>query len=227
MRSCRANPYAVLEGALIAARAVGAASVIVATKARFTTEIARLRAAIDEIAQAGWCDEVKVTIVEGPSEYLYGEETALLEVLDGRPPFPRIAPPYRRGVDEVVATDEDVESGSGLSADVEMAGPDHETLAPPTLANNVETLANVPGIIAKGQAWFRSVGTPESPGTIVATITGAVQHDAVGEVALGEARCAVSSTSSAAEGRAPTTRSSRLSARRQMPCSPPIASTPR
>ena len=181
----RANPYAVLEGALIAARAVGAASVIVATKARFTTEIARLRAAVDEIAQAGWCDEVKVTIVEGPSEYLYGEETALLEVLDGRPPFPRIAPPYRRGVDEVVATDEDVDSGSGLSADVEMAGPDHETLAPPTLANNVETLANVPGIIAKGAAWFRSVGTAESPGTIVATITGAVQHDAVAEVALG------------------------------------------
>ena len=222
----RANPYAVLEGALIAARAVGAASVIVATKARFSTEIARLRAAVDEIAEAGWCDEVKVTIVEGPSEYLYGEETALLEVLDGRPPFPRIAPPYRRGVDEVVATDEDVESGSGLSADVEMAGPDHETLAPPTLANNVETFANVPGIIAKGAAWFRSVGTAESPGTIVATITGAVQRDAVGEVAAREP-AARRHRRALRRSAAPTTRSWRSSARRRMPCSPPTGSTPR
>ena len=76
---------------------------LIATKARFTTEIARLRAAVAEMQAAGWLD-VPVEVFAGPEEYLYGEETALLESIDGRPPFPRIAPPFRRGVDEVVET---------------------------------------------------------------------------------------------------------------------------
>ena len=66
-----------------------------------------------------------------------------------------------------------------------MATADDETLAPPVLANNVETLANVPAIIENGAAWFRSVGTPESPGTIVVTLTGDVLRPGVGEVAMG------------------------------------------
>ena len=180
----RANPYAVLEGALIAAHAVGANEIVFATKARFVEELRRVRSAVDELASAGWTKDVTISIVEGPSEYLYGEETALFEVIDGRPPFPRIAPPYRRGVVEVV-TDDDVGSESGLAADVEMATADDETLAPPVLANNVETLANVPAIIENGAAWFRLVGTPESPGTIVVTLTGDVLRPGVGEVAMG------------------------------------------
>ena len=143
-----------------------------------------MRSAVDELTSAGWTKDVTISIVEGPSEYLYGEETALFEVIDGRPPFPRIAPPYRRGVVEVV-TDDDVGFESGLAADVEMATADDETLAPPVLANNVETLANVPAIIENGAAWFRSVGTPESPGTIVVTVTGDVLRPGVGEVAMG------------------------------------------
>ncbi len=183
----RANPYAVLEGALIAAHAVGANEIVFATKARFVEELRRVRSAVDELTSAGWTKDVAISIVEGPSEYLYGEETALLEVIDGRPPFPRIAPPYRRGVVEVL-TDDDVDSESGLAADVEMATADDETLAPPVLANNVETLANVPAIIENGAGWFRSVGTPESPGTIVVTLTGDVLRPGVGEVAMGS-RC--------------------------------------
>ena len=182
----RNNPYAVLEGALIAARVVGAGGVTIATKARFTEEVARLRGAIDEIRAAGWTGDVGFDIVEGPGEYLYGEETALLEVLDGRPPFPRIAPPWRRGVVEVVAGDDDVDSGSGLPADVQMAtADDGDNLAPPVLVNNVETFANVANIIANGAAWFRSVGTTESPGTILCTVTGAVSRPGVFEVAMG------------------------------------------
>jgi NADH-quinone oxidoreductase subunit F len=180
----RANPYAVLEGALIAAHAVGAKEIVFATKARFVEELRRVRSAVDELTGAGWAKDVAISIVEGPSEYLYGEETALLEVIDGRPPFPRIAPPYRRGVVEVL-TDDDVDSESGLSADVEMATADGETLAPPVLANNVETLANVPAIVAKGASWFRSVGTSQSPGTIVVTLTGDVLRPGVDEVAMG------------------------------------------
>jgi NADH-quinone oxidoreductase subunit F len=66
-----------------------------------------------------------------------------------------------------------------------MAGPAPGSLAPPTLVNNTETMANVPGILLNGPDWFRAVGTPESPGTIVCTITGATIRDAVGEVPMG------------------------------------------
>jgi NADH:ubiquinone oxidoreductase subunit F (NADH-binding) len=104
---------------------------------------------------------------------------------DGRLPFPRVNPPYRRGYTEVVATDADVESDSGLSAHVEMAGPTGSTVAPPALVNNVETMANVAKIIDRGADWFRTDGTPKSAGTVVVTITGASKRAAVGEMILG------------------------------------------
>ena len=93
-------------------------SIIIATKAVYTTELAVLRRAVDEVAAAGWCAGVTIQIVEGPPSYLFGEETALLEVIDGRPPFPRIAPPFRHGVVEVVPTAADAASGSGQAASV-------------------------------------------------------------------------------------------------------------
>jgi NADH:ubiquinone oxidoreductase subunit F (NADH-binding) len=159
----RHNPYQLVEGALIAASAVGADWIIFGLKASFEKELAGLRRAIDEITAAGWADGLTIDVKEGPASYLYGEETALLEVIDGREPFPRVAPPWRHGVDE-----------GAEKADVA-----------PTLVNNVETLSNLPGIAAHGPDWFRSVGTSESPGTIVCTISGAVQRDAVGEVPMG------------------------------------------
>jgi NADH:ubiquinone oxidoreductase subunit F (NADH-binding) len=181
----RADPFRVIEGALIAAHAVGADSVIIATKAAFATESDRLRAAIAEVAAAGWTAAVPVTLVTGPEEYLFGEETALLEVIDGRPPFPRIAPPYREGVDEVFEDEADTTSGTGSAAHVEMAGPTGETVAPPTLAGNVETYANLPGILRNGAEWFRELGTAESPGTVVCTVSGDTVRSGVAEVALG------------------------------------------
>ncbi len=182
----RANPYAVIEGALIAAHVVGSRSVTFATKQRFGVELARLRAAIDEVQRAGWCAKVQIEIVEGPAEYLFGEETALLEVVEGRPPFPRIAPPWRRGSIELVRDPSNLDSGSGLAADIEMATEGADSVAPPALVNNVETLANVPAIIALGAAWFRSIGTMETPGTVVCTISGDVPVPTVIEVAAGE-----------------------------------------
>ncbi len=181
----RTNPYEVVEGALIAARAVGATEVIFALKRAFTTEVARIAEVIAEVQAAGWADGIHLAVFEGPGEYLYGEETALLEALAGRQPFPRISPPFRRGVTELVQTTGDVESGSGLSAPVAMAGPEDDSAAPPTLVDNVETLANVPKIIARGAAWFRTEGTRESPGTIVCTVTGRVRRHGVGEVIMG------------------------------------------
>ena len=174
----RANPYRVVEGALVAAGAVGAGTVVFALKGTFEQERARLRTAIDEVRRAGWADTVGLVVVEGPSEYLYGEETALLEVLAGRPPFPRIAPPFRQGVDEVAVR-------SKSPARREMAGPEDATPAAPTLVNNTETMANVAGVLAEGPTWFRQVGTAESPGTVVCTVSGHTRRHGVGEFPLG------------------------------------------
>ena len=182
----RPDPYAIIEGALIAARAVGANEAVIATKRAFGREVARLRAAVDEVRAANWAPDVRLVVFEGPDEYLYGEETALLEVLDGRYPFPRIAPPYRRGERELVETYGDVRSRSNLSAHVEMATPGGgDTDAPPTLVENVETTANIARIIARGAAWFRTEGTEKSPGTIVCTFIGDVERAGVGEVVMG------------------------------------------
>ncbi|MEA2702892.1 MAG: NADH-quinone oxidoreductase subunit, partial [Actinomycetota bacterium] len=165
-------------GALVAATAVGADTIIVALKASFTQELARVHGAIDEVRAAGWADGVDLQVLEGPSHYLYGEETALLEVVAGRNPFPRIAPPFRHGVDE---SGPDTKS----AADEEMAAPGSDSDAAPTLVNNTETLANVPAIVVEGPEWFRSLGTDESPGTIVCTITGRTRKHGVGEFAMG------------------------------------------
>jgi NADH:ubiquinone oxidoreductase subunit F (NADH-binding) len=172
----RRNPYRVLEGALIAAIAIGADKVLVALRRSFTTETERLEAALTEFGSEGWFEHIAVELVHGPEEYLVGEETALLEVLDGRAPFPRIAPPFRHGVDEVG-------DGTTSPADVTMAA--GVTVAPPTLVNNVETLANVPGIVLHGPEWFRSIGTQDSPGSIVCTVSGSTRTHGVGEFAMG------------------------------------------
>jgi NADH:ubiquinone oxidoreductase subunit F (NADH-binding) len=175
----RADPYRVLEGALIAAYALSADTVIVAIKETFTREAERLRRAIDEVHAARWATDVEISVFEGPPEYLYGEETALLEAIDGRGPFPRVSPPYRHGAEEFGA--DFVTS----AAKIEMAAPGELTDAPPTLASNVETVANVPGIVALGAEWFRSVGTADSPGTIVCTVSGRTARHGVAEMPMG------------------------------------------
>ena len=178
----RANPYSVLEGALIAARAVGAPTAVIALKSTFAREIERVAEAIAEMEAAGWVDRGVLTVFQGPREYLYGEETALLEAVAGRPPFPRIAPPWRRGATDVVVDADDAMSESGLAAPVLMAG---ATEAPPALVNNVETIANVPAIIANGADWFRTLGTEQSPGTIVCTVSGSTKRAGVAEIPMG------------------------------------------
>ncbi len=165
----RHNAYKVIEGACIAATAFGATDVVVATKRSFEHEIERLRWAIRQMDSERLIDRFDVRIVEGPGEYLFGEETALLEVIDGRPPFPWVAPPYRRGVDDGTPGELGATSSDG----------------PAVFVSNVETFANIPGILRHGADWFRSRGTVSSPGTIVCTVTGDTLHHGVGEVALG------------------------------------------
>jgi NADH-quinone oxidoreductase subunit F len=153
----RRNPYRVLEGALIAAHAVGARRVVVGLKRSATAVRRRVETALDELRYGGWIDGLEMLIVADSDRYLLGEETALLEVIDGNPPFPRVAPPYRSGVEPEAVT----------------------------LVNNVETLANVPAIVTNGPEAFRSMGTADAPGTIVCTVSGRTERAGVGEFALG------------------------------------------
>ncbi len=158
----RRNPYQLVEGLAIAGYSVGAEDVFIGIKDRFVTERERLYTAAAEMAAAGLLDHVELRIVTGPDDYLFGEETGLLEVIEGRDPLPRLYPPYVQGL----FTDRD-----------------HP--ARPTVVNNVETLCNVPTIVVRGSDWFRSMGTRDSPGTMVFTICGDVNRELVVEHEMG------------------------------------------
>ena len=157
----RSDPYRLLEGVLIAGRAVGASRSIIATKRSYEREWGRLRDARDEMREAGWAGAGDVEIWLGPDEYLFGEESALLEVIEGKLPMPRILPPYMYGL--------------------------HGTMTDPrpTVVNNVETLCHVANILAAGAEAFRQAGTQEAPGTMVFTVIGDVENPGVYELPLG------------------------------------------
>ena len=174
----RRNPYKVIEGAVVAALTLGSTEVVIATKASFTQSIRRLRRALAELEDDPFSPDVHIRLVFGPDAYLFGEETALLEVIEGRQPFPRIAPPFRRGLDP---NEEQVQrNASRLHLAVD-GGSDE----PPALVDNVETLANVPAILTEGSDWFRSLGTADSPGTIICTVTGHTRRHGVAEYPMG------------------------------------------
>lgn len=153
------NPYLLIEGAAIAAFSVGADFVYLGIKAKFTDAIERVSEAVTEMTEL--LGELEIRIVEGPDDYLFGVETAMLEVIEGKDALPRVLPPYLQGIRD--------------TAGVEYA----------TMVNNVETLANVPGILAHGPDWYREVGTHKSPGTMVFTVSGDVETPAVAELPMG------------------------------------------
>ena len=157
----RMNPYQVVEGLGIAAYAVGAERAFIGIKAGFEQEVQRLLATMDEMAAHDLVGPVPVELVRGPDEYLFGEEKALLEVIEGNDPLPRVIPPWMEGL---------------------FRKPDSPN---PTAVNNVETLANVPHILEKGAEWFRSFGTDDSPGTMVLTLCGDVRFPGVYELPMG------------------------------------------
>jgi len=174
----RHDPYRVLEGLAIASFAIGAEAAYIATKARYEREAERLTTAIAEIDAVGFFADLRITLVLGPDEYLFGEEKALLEVIEGNDPLPRLLPPYEHGL---FATD--IQTGwQSVDAPTVAGGRGQPN---PTLVNNVETLAHVPRIVREGADWFRSFGTAESPGTTVATVVGDVAAPFVGEIELG------------------------------------------
>ncbi len=173
-----ANPYQVIEGLAIAAFAIDAREAFLAIKASFAPQRDALTRALAEMQAAGLAGEVQITLVEGPEDYLFGEEKGLLEVIEGRDALPRLLPPYLHGL---FATAPQM----GWSATDLRAGHAGRHESNPTLVNNVETLANVGHILTRGPDWFRTMGTPASPGTVVATVVGDVVDPGVVEVEMG------------------------------------------
>ena len=156
----RTNPYRVIDGVSIAAYAVGAEHAYIGLKESFTTEVEMVGRALKEMDAAGALT-VPIQLVLGPDHYLLGEETGLLEVIEERPPLPRMARPFMLGL---------------------FARPPDEN---PTLVNNVETLSNVSHVLAEGSDWLRATGTESSPGTLLFTVAGDVEREGVFEYPLG------------------------------------------
>jgi NADH-quinone oxidoreductase subunit F len=174
----RTNPYQLIEGAAIAALAIGAREIFIAVKHTFELEIAGLTRALSEIQEAGLAGDTPITLVTGPDEYLFGEEKGLLEVIEGNAPLPRQLPPYQHGL---FATNVQLGWQSHESEQGTMGG----RQANPTLVNNIETLSNVPHILAKGAEWFRGFGTQGSPGVCIVTVVGDTVRSGVAEVEMG------------------------------------------
>jgi NADH-quinone oxidoreductase subunit F len=146
---------------------VGAKAAYIAIKASFKREVARLTHALDEMSDivAG----LPETIIEGPDEYLFGEEKALLSVIEGEGPFPREAhyPPYERGLFSTPSSPN------------------------PALVNNVETLAHVSTIVRYGAESFRELGTADTSGTVLFTLSGDIVRAGVYECKAGIPLCSL------------------------------------
>ena len=150
----RRVPHLVLDGAVAAAGAVGAREVIVAVARNANAEAGAVAEAIESRSDR----RIRVRLEAVPDRFVSGEETALVQFLNGGPALPTFTPPrpFERGV-----------GGA------------------PTLVQNAETLAHVALIARYGPDWFREVGTAAEPGSILVTLSGAVARPGVYEVALG------------------------------------------
>ena len=157
----RKNPYQVLEGIAIAAHVIQPKKSFIAVKRIFKPEIKALERALGEMVEAKIIGKDLIEISFGPDDYLFGEEKGMMEVLEGRRAIPRQSPPHEAGLFH-----------------------NHSSVNP-TLVNNVETLSNIPQIISKGSDWFKEVGTKESPGTMLFTLSGDIKKPGVYELPLG------------------------------------------
>lgn len=160
------NPYQFLEGVMICAYAVQANAAYVYLRGEFWQLAEELDQAIAELEKAGLLGDniygtgyaLRVYTHLGAGAYICGEETALLESLEGKLGQPRLRPPFP---------------------------PSYGLFGKPTIVNNVETLANVPLIIEKGAGWYTSIGTERSPGPKIFSLCGNVNKPGNYELPLG------------------------------------------
>jgi len=160
------DPHSVLEGMTIGGRAIGASEGHVYIRYEYPLARERLIKAIEQARDYGLLGEdifgagfdFDISVHRGAGAFVCGEETSLIASLEGRPPEPRVRPPYPAHV--------------GLRGE-------------PTNINNVETWANVPEIINRGGAWFAGIGTEKSKGTKVFALVGKVKNTGLVEVPMG------------------------------------------
>jgi len=160
------NPHQLIEGVLIAAYAAGANRAFIYIRGEYEEQADILDAALTEAYARGYVGErvlgsdftCSLVVHRGAGAYICGEETALLDSLEGKRGNPRLKPPFP--------------ANQGLYQG-------------PTLINNVETLSNVPHVITNGADWFKQFGTERSPGTKVVSVSGCVQRPGNYEVELG------------------------------------------
>jgi NADP-reducing hydrogenase subunit HndC len=160
------DPHTIIEAMAISAYAVGASEGYIYIRGEYNLAYKRLEKAIEQAEEMGFLGanvmgtgfSFHMHIHAGAGAYICGEETALIESLEGKRGEPRARPPYP---------------------------PTYGLWGKPTLVNNVETLANVPPIIRSGALWYRQYGTPSSPGTKVFTILGNVNVTGLIEAPMG------------------------------------------
>jgi NADH-quinone oxidoreductase subunit F len=159
-------PHLVIEGSILAAYAIGATTVYLYINARYDDAIKSVNDALREAKAGGYWGEsilgstfsLDFEVVPAPHNYVAGEDTAVLEVIEGKKPLPRQKPPFPVTV--------------GL-------------FGKPTSVNNVETLANVAPIVLKGPDWYRKFGTAESPGTMIFSLNDDVERPGIYELPFG------------------------------------------
>ncbi|MBN2077867.1 MAG: NADH-quinone oxidoreductase subunit NuoF [Spirochaetes bacterium] len=160
------DPHAVLEGMIIGGKAIGAHSGYIYVRAEYPLAIERLTTAIGQAREYGLLGEnildsgfdFDIQLYYGAGAFVCGEETALMQSIEGKRGMPRPRPPFP--------------AQKGL-------------WGKPTVLNNVETYANIPQIILRGSAWFASLGTETSKGTKVFALTGDVNNIGLIEVPMG------------------------------------------
>ncbi|MGW8813351.1 NADH-quinone oxidoreductase subunit NuoF [Gordonia terrae] len=161
-----ASPHTLVEGVIIAAYAIRAHHAFIYVRGEVASVLRRLRTAVDEAYAAGYLGtdilgsgfDLELVVHAGAGAYICGEETALLDSLEGRRGQPRLRPPFP--------------AVAGLYAS-------------PTVVNNVESIASVPAIIRNGVDWFRSMGTEKSPGFTLYSLSGHVTRPGQYEAPLG------------------------------------------
>jgi NADH-quinone oxidoreductase subunit F len=160
------TPHFLVEGAVIAAYAIGARHAFIYLRGEVLPVLRRLQAAVDEAYAAGYLGDnilgsgysLDLIVHAGAGAYICGEETALLDSLEGLRGQPRLRPPFP--------------AVAGL-------------YACPTVVNNVESIASVPPIMANGVDWFKSMGTEKSPGFTLYSLSGHVTRPGQYEAPLG------------------------------------------
>ena len=161
-----ANPHSLVEGVIIASYAIRANHAFIYIRGETPHPIRRVRQAVAAAYDAkllgknilGSGFDLEIVVHSGAGAYICGEETALLDSLEGRRGQPRLKPPFP--------------AVAGLYAS-------------PTVVNNVETIASVPAIISNGAAWYKSFGTEKSPGIKLFAVSGDVKNPGIFEAPLG------------------------------------------